>query len=657
MNRSLALPITAALLLVATVRCCVDSDWEPFFPPTRIPAVSTREPGPTTADQPVGGLEAETEALLSATSVPARDLHALAIRLRGMPSDTARTINPEGSPDYPVGTRRLFHVYNTDTDQQHDVSAILEYKTEHVYMWIEEGAGFDRTALQAAAGLFEEHTYPTNRAFFGSEWSPGVDNDPHISILHARNLGLMTLGFFYSPSEYVSAVREDSNEMEMFYINLDRSTINSDQYHSTLAHEFQHMIHWYNDNNEEAWLNEGLSQLASSLNGLDPGGHHFAFAGQPDNQLTDLDYDAADYSASYGAGYLFTAYFLDRFGSEATQALVADRANGVASADAILADLGTGMTHEDLFGDWVVANLLNDPAIGDGRYGYEGINPPTFYIETSYDESEYPVSGANSVHQYGTDYVELRGQRPLLLQFAGSTQVRLTNAAAHSGSYAWWSNRGDSSSTTLTRDFDLSDTSKATLEFWTWFDIEENWDYAYVEISTDGGQTWTILTTPSGTDANPTNNSFGWAYTGRSGGGGTPEWIQERVDMSAYVGQRVLVRFEYVTDDAVNRPGFVVDDLVVHEIGYASNFEEGDDGWVAAGFIRHANVLPQRWLVQLILFGPETVVQRQELDDDMIGEWIIPLDSDTNRAVIAISGLAPVTTETASYSYKIEESP
>jgi len=117
----------------------------------------------------------------------------------------------------------------------------------------------------------------------------------------------------------------------------------------------------------------------------------------------------------------------------------------------------------------------------------------------------------------------------------------------------------------------------------------------------------------------------------------------------------VLVRFEYITDDAVNRPGFILDDVAIPEIGYFSDFEEGGDGWEPAGFIRHANVLPQRWLVQLILFGPGTTVQRLELNENQAGEWAIPLDSHTDRAVVTVSGLAPVTTEVGSYGYQIEE--
>jgi immune inhibitor A len=605
---------------------------------------------------PAGDLGTETEWLLNTASVPVRDLHDLAVRLCGIPSDTPRTVNPEGSPDYSVGERRLFHASDADTDRRFDVYAILEYKTEHVYMWVEEGAPFDRDDLEAAADLFEEHTYGIDRAFFGSEWNPGVDNDPHLSILHSRGLGYTIAGYYSSRDEFVSAVRSDSNEMEMFYINIDNVSINNDFYNGVLAHEFQHMIHWHQDRNEETWLNEGFSELASYLNGFEVGGFDWAFAGEPDLQLNSWPDGPGAAGPNYGAAYLFTAYFLDRYGSEATQALVAHPDNSFASVDAVLLDLGTDSTHEDFFADWVVANYLDDPLIADGRYGYEDIDPPSFDASAFYNEQDYPVSESTTVHQYAADYIELEGNQPVVFRFTGSTQVGLVDTGAHSGLYAWWSNRGDDSNMMLTREFDLSDVSEATLEYWVWYNIEEDWDYAYVEVSTDDGQTWRILDVPSGTDTNPNGSSFGRAYTGRSGGGSRPEWVFERVDLSEYAGEAVLVRFEYVTDDAVNTPGLLLDDVAVPEIGYAADFEAGDDGWESAGFVRHANVLPQRWLVQLVLFGGGTTVERLELDADQVGEWPIPLGEGSRyRAVVVVSAVSPATTELAPYSYEIVE--
>jgi immune inhibitor A len=675
MKTSTILIVVIVLALACCCCCCLAIGfawgWEMLSNPISLygtltpPLYDTPTPEPTPAitREPAGDAGTETEKLLETVVVPVRDFHDLAIRLQGLSPDIPRTVNPGGSPDYSVGAHRIFRASNVDTDVQFDVDAILEYKTEHVYMWVEEGVRFNRDDLKAAAELFEEHTYPTDRTFFGSEWSPGVDNDPHLSILHARNLGDTVAGYYSSRDEFISAVAQDewghlesppSNEMEMFYINIENVTINGDFYNGVLAHEFQHMIHWYNDRNEETWLNEGFSELASYLNGFDPGGSEWAFAAVPDTQLNSWPEGPGAAGANYGAGYLFTSYFLDRFGAEATQALVAHPENSFASVEAVMDDLGVGLTYEDLLADWLVANLLDDPTLADGQYGYEEIDPPSFDIETTYYEGEYPVSESATVHQHGADYIELHSEQSLTFRFTGSSQIGLVNATAHSGRYVWWSNRGDDSDMMLTRSFDLSEVSEATLEFWAWYDIEEDWDYTYVEISADGGETWEILTTPSGVSTNPNGNSFGWAYTGRSGGGATAAWIQERIDLSAYAGQEVLIRFEYITDDAVNRPGFILDDVAIPEIGYFSDFEEDGENWEASGFIHHANVLPQRWLVQMILFGPETTVERLELDEDRTGSWAIPLDSRTDQAIIAISGLAPVTTEWASYSYEIE---
>lgn len=667
MNRSLPVLIALATLIASLSCCCLCGnidwpDWDQWeFIPTLVfeltpePRAPTPEPPQTVITEPPGSEGAETEKLLETTLIPERDLHNLAIRLRGLPPDTPRTINPEGAPDYRVGTCRIFHASNVDTDEQFDLTACLRYKNDVVYMWVEEGVKVDDKALKAAADLFATHTYVTNREFFGSEWSPGVDNDPHLSILHARNLGDSIAGYYSSADEFVSPVREDSNEMEMFYINIENVNVNSSFYNGVLAHEFQHMIHWYNDRNEETWMNEGFSELAMYLNGFDVGGSEWTFSMTPDTQLNSWPEGPGAAGANYGAAYLFTSYFLDRFGHQATQALVAHPENGFTSVTAVLKELGTNLSHEDLFADWIVANLLDDPDLEDGRYGYEDIDPPTVDIDATYRETDYPVTRSATVHQYATDYIELRSPFPLTFRFTGSTRVALVDTTAYSGRYMWWSNRGDDSDMTLTRAFDLSGVKKATLGFWTWYDLEEDWDYAYVEVSTDGGMTWQILTTPSGTPENPNGNSFGWAYTGRSGGEEGPKWIWEEVDLSPYAGQEVLIRFEYITDDAVNRPGFVIDDVSIPEIGYFEDFEVDGGGWEPAGFIRHANVLPQRWLIQQIIFGPTVSVQRLELDESQSGEWVIPLSKEANRAVITVSALAPVTTEVAPYRYEVEQ--
>ena len=401
-----------------------DDDWLSDATPTPPPPPPTVAPLPDEAGET---LQALTEAI-----VPEADIHELGIRLLGVPADTPRQ-TAEGT-EYDVGDERQFIVSNVDTEEQFEIMAELRYKTSHVYMWVETGANVNSKDLEEAADLFEEHTYPTNQDFFGSEWTPGVDQDPHLSILHAGGLGATVAGYFSSPDEYVREVRSDSNEMEMFYINIDNVRIGSDFYNGVLAHEFQHMIHWHNDRNETTWLNEGCSEMAMALNDrsyqagyYNVGGSDIAYAYTPDTQLTTWpEGTAGDASANYGGAYLFMEYFLERFGDEATQTLVSHPENGMESVDVTLASLGEPGGHKQFFADWMMANLLDDPDIDQGQYGYVAIDPyePTMDVRYEIDD---PVERTSTVHQYGVDYVEIQSQELLSFTFTGATSVRLMN--------------------------------------------------------------------------------------------------------------------------------------------------------------------------------------------------------------------------------------
>jgi hypothetical protein len=195
--------------------------------------------------------------------------------------------------------------------------------------------------------------------------------------------------------------------------------------------------------------------------------------------------------------------------------------------------------------------------------------------------------------------------------------------------------------------------SSATLDYWAWWLLETDFDFVYVVASTDGGQSWKIVKTPSGTDKNPTGNALGWGYTGNSGGGDQGRWVEEKVDLSQFAGQKVQVGFEYVTDTAINRAGFLVDDMSVPEIKYSTDFEKGDDGWKGEGFVRIDNLLPQTFLVQVINQSGQTTVQRLPLDAQNQGSVALDLGS-SGRATLVVSGTALFTTEPASYEFSVK---
>jgi hypothetical protein len=346
------------------------------------------------------------------------------------------------------------------------------------------------------------------------------------------------------------------------------------------------------------------------------------------------------------------AYFLQRFGEEMTQAVVANSNNGIAGFNAVLVEHGRPENFDDIFADFLVANYLDDEAAGDGKWGYQELTLDPLAITDHY--SVFPAENSAEVHQYGSDYFELTGSGDLTIEFTGATQVKVVDNQAHSGNYQWYSHRSDETNTRLTRVFDLRHVATATLNYWTWYDIEADWDYGYVEVSTDGGQTWTILQTPHSATTNPSGNAYGPGYTGLSGNG--PTWIEEKLDLTPYAGQEIQIRFEYVTDDAVNRPGWTIDDISIPEIGFSDNAESGPNGWQAEGFVRMDNILPQHFLAQVLQMGHEVKLESIPLNAANHGTLTVSgLGSGVNRAVLIISGLTPVTTQVAPYSFKLTQ--
>ncbi len=435
------------------------------------------------------------------TEIPINDPLDLAERLEGkenLPRKLDFLVR-----DYQVGDEESFWVTDSDTNTVFQVKAVLRYRTEHAYFWVEAGEKSNEKDVKALLDTFETKIYPTNRAFFGSEWTPGVDADPRLFILYARVFGGSVAGYFSSADEYLPQVRKYANGHEMIFLSLDHVNLDDLFAYSVLAHEFQHTIQWYQDRNEETWLNEGSSGLAAFLNGYDIGGHDQVFARHPDIQLTYWPTDATNRTEHYGSSFLFMAYFLDRFGEAATQALIVDSANGMSSIDRVLAKLNLHdpvtdkpISADDFFTDWLLANYLQDSNIEDGRYTYHNYPAAPDFSPTA-SVSDCPLETSDGkVHQYGVNYIQIRCQGDYTLHFTGATEVSVLPADPYSGNYAYYSNRGDESDMTLTRAFDFTNYSAPlSLTYWTWYDLEKDYDYLNVEASLDGKK-WQILTTP-----------------------------------------------------------------------------------------------------------------------------------------------------------------
>lgn len=596
---------------------------------------------------------ARTLDTLENTIVPINDPVELAERLGGIP-DVPNTLIDEAAP-YSVGARKDFWVTNVDTNENFQITAVLQYVGDNTYFWIEEGVKFDSADLQALADTFDQEIVPKNREFFGSEWNPGVDGDPHIYIVYAGGLGYSLAGYFSSADEVHPLAHEYSNAHEMFLINSDNVALWEDYIYGTLAHEFQHMIHWYTDRNESTWMNEGFSMLAELLNGYDIGGHDYSYLVNTDLQLTDWGDDVGTNSPYYGASFLFMTYFLDRFGEDASKALVANPENSMESIQLVFNELGfknptTGaaLTAEDVFADWAVTNLLLDSSVANGQFNYTSYAPQRASVTETISDFTSETLRRN-VYQFGVDSIRLTGlSGEFALNFTGSTLVNLLPVDAYSGDYAFYSNKGDESDMSLTQTFDFTKVNAPIeMSYAISYDLEKDYDYLYLAASTDG-KTWQILETPSCTSYDPSGNSYGCGYNGTTDG-----WIIEAVDLSQFAGANVSLRFEYITDAAVNGEGLLLDDVSIDAIDYFTDFENDNGGWTPAGFARVTNQLPQTFEVSLIRLGNVTTVSRLTLSENNTA--VINLDLAANEEVIlVISGTTPYTNQPATYQIELQ---
>lgn len=593
----------------------------------------------------------QTLDVLNESIVPINDPIDLAGRLGGKPGvpDVLIDLNAP----YSVGERKEFWATNTDTNENFKVSATLEYVGENIYFWIEDGVRFNQNDLEQLADTFDQEIIPTNREFFGMEWNPGVDGDPRFYVLYAGGLGRNLAGYFSSADELHPDAHPFSNAHEMFLLSSDNVPLGDSYIYGTMAHEFQHMIHWYQDKNEESWINEGFSMLAEHVNGYDTGGFDWEYFRNTDMQLNDWGGDVGENGPHYGASFLFMVYFLDRFGEDATKAFVSHDENGFASLDAVFADLGVMnpksgqvFTGNEFFANWTVANMLQFTGIENGRYDYTSYSPYSLDSTSTYYDCPTTITG--DVYQYGVDYITLACPGTYTLDFTGSEVVSLLPfKSPSSGDYFFWSNMGDESNMRLTREFDLTQVSGiAQLQFKTWYDLEDDYDYAYISATVDGIN-WEILDSRTCTSLNPSGNSYGCGWNSQSNG-----WIDEVVDLTAYNGQKVTVRFDYVTDAAVNGKGMAIDDLRLEAVGYRTDLEADDGGWLADGFVRVQNTLPQSFAVSLIRAGfPQTVEHYQVAAGEKLSLEVKIGDSE--EYTLVISGTTPVTREKATYQVEV----
>ncbi|MHA2392598.1 MAG: hypothetical protein ACXAEX_11700, partial [Promethearchaeota archaeon] len=209
----------------------------------------------------------------------------------------------------------------------------------------------------------------------------------------------------------------------------------------------------------------------------------------------------------------------------------------------------------------------------------------------------------------------------------------------YSGSYEWYSDGTAYSWFRLGQTFSIPE-GGATLNFWTYFEIESDWDYGFVEVHDLNTDEWytllgqeTVSSLPFSymtdnpncpDDFEPSSyfDAGRWnAFTGFS-----HDWYQESMDLSMFEGHEIELYFTYWTDQYSLELGWYIDDIEIPEIGFFDDVESGEDGWtVNAGWYITDGVVINDFEVSIItmtyfiwnnmLIDSWTLVSSMELDE------------------------------------------
>jgi immune inhibitor A len=168
------------------------------------------------------------------------------------------------------------------------------------------------------------------------------------------------------------------------------------------------------------------------------------------------------------------------------------------------------------------------------------------------------------------------GKNPVAVKVNLPQKKTAINTPA-TGSFQYWGGQQDEIDTNMVSTVDLTGKSSATLSFDAWYQIEKDWDFAFVQVSTDDGATWKSLgntnTSSSAVpEAYPTIAPALPGFTGDSNG-----WSKQEFDLTSYAGQKVQLRFRYITDWGTSEKGFYVDNVNVTADGTSVLVDGAED--------------------------------------------------------------------------------
>ena len=291
---------------------------------------------------------------------------------------------------------------------KYQTTTTCRYVGDRCYIFVEDdmwsSPRVTQAGIESLAQAFDQSTnrhlnrgiYDIDTDLFGEP--PNADGDLRIliivlDILDSPITGITFVGYIDTDNEAPPISRE------IVYIDANPLDINSNLARATLAHEFQHLIHWKADPDEAKWLDEGCSEYAELACG-----YKDTTAAATEDFLTlaantDLTH-WEDQFFDFDQAYLWITYFVQRYGESALRTLVTDRDSSIISVNNTLQSLNVPERFDHLFGQWSAAVYLD----GEGDLGYRAMD----LRSVKRDSLTIPITNrTRSATLWGVDYLTL----------------------------------------------------------------------------------------------------------------------------------------------------------------------------------------------------------------------------------------------------------
>lgn len=320
----------------------------------------------------------------------------------------------------------IAHTFNFSPNFEHYEQKAVRKVGEglHCYIYLEEGRTVSQAVVDTVISRFDAEIYGNVTAAFGNEPNPGVDGSSKIYILLMDIVdgygpgGGFVGGYFDPMNELQSRPGIQSNQKEMFYMDISPGNPSGTSFYRTLAHEFQHLIHWEQRENDDTWLNEAMSEAAPFYAGYGPNYARVQYfqlsdptTGRPFRSDSLTEWDISGKLEDYSVVYMWAQYMADRFRVPGTVfrdilavPIPPDVTNpGIYSVDQYL-QTNHGVTFAEVFRDWSIAVFSGTsiPMPGHPEWSYttidtwpgvhNGILLPGFFAENSYTNITAPAS-------------------------------------------------------------------------------------------------------------------------------------------------------------------------------------------------------------------------------------------------------------------------